>query len=184
MEIAEKDLKELEEAEKERKPKALTGKQDKFCREYVLCLNKGKAYAIAYDYPYETTYEISQASSMGCKLYGNPRIQARIQELVAEANKKCDVSLEFILKEQLEALARMKKGKREIKLDFEGHPVDTGEVEIDNKAINMALKNLADFTGLSKQRIEAMVNAKADVNTTIVSADDVAQKILGSDADA
>ena len=184
MEIAEKELKELEEAEKEHKPKALTGKQEKFCREYILCLNKGKAYSIAYNYPYESDYEKRQASSLGCRLYDNVRVHARIQQLVEEANKKCDVTLEFILKEQLEALARMKQGKKEIKLDFEGHPVDTGEVEIDNKAINMALKNLADFTGLSKQRIEAMVNAKADVQTTIVSADDVAQKILGSDADA
>ena len=184
MEIAEKELKELEEAEKKHQEKPLTGKQEKFCREYVLCLNKGKAYSNAYGLAYENTDDIRKCSSAGCRLFEKVSIQARIQALVEEVNKKCYVSLGFILKEQLEALERMKKGKKEIKLDFEGHPVDTGEVEIDNKAINMALKNLADFTGLSKQRVEAIVNAKADVQTTIVSADDVAQKILGSDADA
>ncbi len=174
------------ELEELKKAKPLTGKQEKFCREYILCLNKGKAYHLAYGVPYGTTYEISQASSMGCKLYGNPRIHARIQELVEEANKKCDVTLEFIIKEQLEALERMKQGKREKKIDFEGNVVDTGEIEYDNKAINMALKNLGDFTGISKQRIEAMVNAKAEVDSKVqvVTADDVASKILGDDIDA
>jgi phage terminase small subunit len=172
------------ELEELKKAKPLTGKQEKFCREYILCLNKGKAYSIAYGVPYGTTYEISQASSMGCKLYGNPRIHARIQEMVDEANKKCDVTLEFIIKEQLEALARMKQGKKEKKITAYGEVVDTGEIEYDNKAINMGLKNLADFTGISKQRIEAMVNAQAEVKAQVTTADDIASKILGDDTDA
>lgn len=174
MEILEKELEEIS-----KKEKPLTGKQEKFCREYVLCLNKAKAYSIAYGLPYETTQQINQCSSLGCRLYGNERIHARIQELVEEGNKKCDVSLEFILKEQLEALERMKKGKKEKKIDMQGNVVDTGEVEIDNKAINMALKNLADFTGLSKQRIEALVSGKQEV--TISKTDALAEDLFGSD---
>ena len=164
MEIAEKDLKEVEQTKK------LTGKQEKFCQEYIKCLNKAKAYSIAYGLPYETTEDINKASAMGCRLYGNDKINARIKELVEQANKKCDVTLEFIIQQQLEALDRMCKGKREKKLDFEGNVVDTGEIEYDNKAINGALKNLADFTGLSKQVIEARIQAKQDITINKIDA--------------
>ena len=167
------------ELEELKKAKPLTGKQEKFCQEYVMCLNKAKAYSLAYKLPYETTEDINKCSSLGCRLFGNERIQARIHELVDEANKNCNVSLGFLIKEQIEALERMKKGKKEIKLDIEGNLVDTGQVEIDNKAINMALKNLADFTGISKQRIEAMVNAQAEVKASVTTADEIADKILG-----
>jgi len=170
MEELELELKELD------KEKKLTGKQERFCQEYIKCLNKAKAYSIAYEKPYETNYDISQASSAGCRLYGKERINARIKQLVAEANKKCDVTLEFIITQQLQALERMNKGKKEKKIDFNGNVVDTGEVEYDNKAINGALKNLADFTGLSVQTIKAQVEAKTDVK--IVSAHDVAKSIL------
>lgn len=172
------------ELEELKKSKPLTGKQEKFCREYILCLNKAKAYSIAYGLPYETTDDIKKCGSMGCRLYENARIHARIQELVEEANKKCDVTLEFLIKEQLEALTRMKQGKKEKKITAYGEVVDTGEIEYDNKAINMGLKNLADFTGISKQRIEAMVNAQAEVKAQVTTADDIASKILGDDADA
>lgn len=167
---------ELEQSNRERK---LTGKQEKFCQEYVLCLNKAKAYAIAYNYPYTTTYEISQASSMGCKLYGNPRIKARIDELVAEANKNCDVSLSFLITEQIEALQKMKEGKKEKKLDISGNVVDTGEVEYDYKAINGAIKNLADMTGISKKVIEANINSKSTV--TINKVDALAETLFNGD---
>jgi phage terminase small subunit len=173
MEVLEKELKETEETKK------LTPKQEKFCQEYVLCLNKGKAYSIAYNYPYETDYNKSQASSLGCKLYGNVRVNARIKELVAEANKNCDLSLTFLIKEQLEALERMKKGKKEKKIDFEGNVVDTGEIEYDNKAINGALKNLADFTGLSKQVLEAKISGKQEV--TINKVDMLAETLFNGD---
>lgn len=172
------------ELEEIKKNKPLTGKQEKFCREYILCLNKGKAYSIAYGLPYETTADIKKCSSMGCRLYENARIHTRIQEMVEEANKKCDVTLEFLIKEQLEALTRMKQGKKEKKITAYGEVVDTGEIEYDNKAINMGLKNLADFTGISKQRIEAMVNAQAEVKAQVTTADDIASKILGDDTDA
>lgn len=173
MEELEQDLKELD------KTKKLTGKQERFCQEYVKCLNKAKAYSIAYGVKYETDYDKSQASSAGCRLYGKERVNARIKQLVEEANKKCDVTLEFIITQQLQALERMNKGKKEIKLDFDGHPVDTGEIEYDNKAINGALKNLADFTGLSKQVLEARITGKQEV--TINKVDVLAESLFNGD---
>jgi len=177
MEELELELKELDNTKK------LTGKQEKFCQEYVKCLNKAKAYSIAYNRPYETTEDINKASAMGCRLYGNVRVNARIKQLVEEANKKCDVSLEFIINKQLEALERMSKGKKEKKLDMTGNVVDTGEIEYDNKAINGALKNLADFTGLSVQQVRATVEARAEVNAKVSTAQNVAKAILGDDVE-
>ena len=173
MEILEKELKETEET------KNLTPKQEKFCQEYILCLNKAKAYSIAYGLPYETIEDINKCSSLGCRLYGNEKVNARIKELRDEANKNCDLSLGFLIKEQLEALDRMKKGKREKKIDFEGNVVDTGEIEYDNKAINGALKNLADFTGLSKQVLEAKISGKQEV--TINKVDVLAETLFNGD---
>lgn len=173
MEIAEKDLKEIEETKK------LTGKQEKFCQEYIKCLNKAKAYSIAYGLPYETNEDIRKCGSMGCRLYENVRINARIKELVEQANKKCDVTLEFIIQQQLDALERMIKGKREKKLAIDGSVVDTGEIEYDNKAINGAIKNLADFTGLSKQVIEARIQAKQQV--TLNKVDALAETLFNGD---
>ena len=173
MEIAEKDLKEVEQTKK------LTGKQEKFCQDYIKCLNKAKAYSIAYGLPYETTEDINRASSMGCRLYGNDKINARIKELVEQANKKCDVTLDFIIQQQLEALERMTKGKREKKLAIDGSVVDTGEIEYDNKAINGAIKNLADFTGLSKQVIEAKITGKQQV--TLNKVDALAESLFNGD---
>lgn len=169
---------ELQELDKD-KSKPLNDKQEKFCQEYILCLNKGKAYSIAYQKPYETTEQINQCSSAGCRLYGNERIHARIQELRDEANKNCDVSLAWLLKEQTEALIMMKKGKREMKLNIDGKPVPTGEVEIDYKAINGAIKNIADFTGLSKKVIEASLNANVKANVSKV--DNLADTLFSDD---
>jgi hypothetical protein len=45
----------------------------------------------------------------------------------------------------------------------------------------MAIKNLADFTGLTKQRIEAMVNADAKVDAKVSTAKDIARAIVGDD---
>lgn len=173
MEALEKELKETEETKK------LTPKQERFCKEYVLCLNKARSYSIAYQLPYETNEDMRKCGSMGCRLYENARIQTRIQELVAEANRQCNVSLAFLVKEQIEALERMKKGKKEKKIDFEGNVVDTGEVEYDNKAINGALKNLADFTGLSKQVLEAKISGKQEISINKV--DMLAETLFNGD---
>ena len=173
MEELELELKELD------KEKKLTGKQERFCQEYVKCLNKAKAYSIAYNRPYESIEDKNKASAMGCRLYGNVRVNARIKQLVEEANKKCDVTLEFIITQQLQALERMNKGKKEKKIDLEGNVVDTGEIEYDNKAINGALKNLADFTGLSKQVLEARITGKQEV--TINKVDVLAETLFNGD---
>lgn len=173
MEILENELKETEETKK------LTPKQERFCKEYVLCLNKAKAYSIAYGRENETYEQKRDNGSLACKLYENPRINARIKELVAEANKECNVSLAYLVKEQIEQLERMKKGKKEKKIDFEGNVVDTGEIEYDNKAINGALKNLADFTGLTKQVLEAKITGKQEVSINKV--DVLAETLFNGD---
>lgn len=173
MEILEKELKETEETKK------LTPKQERFCKEYVLCLNKSKAYAIAYGRENETPEQIRQNSALGVRLYANESIHARIDELVAEANKECHVSLAYLVKEQIEQFERMKKGKKEKKIDFEGNVVDTGEIEYDNKAINGALKNLADFTGLTKQVLEAKITGKQEVSINKV--DVLAETLFNGD---
>jgi hypothetical protein len=164
MEVLDKELEETS------KTKKLTAKQELFCKEYVKCLNKAKAYSIAYQRENETPEQIRQNSALGVRLYANESINARIKQLVEEANKKCDVSLEFIIQQQLAALERMNKGKKEKKLTLDGQVVDTGEIEYDNKAINGAIKNLADFTGLSKQVIEAKITGKQEVSINKVDA--------------
>lgn len=56
------------------KKKKLTGKQEKFCREYVLCCNGTKAAEKA-GYSKDTAYSIA------CENLKKPEIKARIAEL-------------------------------------------------------------------------------------------------------
>ena len=73
----------------------------------------------------------------------------------------------------------LKELDKEKKIDLEGNVVDTGEIEYDNKAINGALKNLADFTGLSKQVLEARITGKQEV--TINKVDVLAETLFNGD---
>ncbi len=166
----------LEELEKKKK---LTARQEAFCQEYVSCLNQTLAYSRAYP---DTKKD--SARSAAARLFANVSVQARIKELQEEQAKRYNITPGFLIEKALWVVNKATEGRDEVVVDKFGEVVKTGNKIYDHRAINDAIKNIASITGLNSQTIKAQVDAKAEANVKVVTADDVASKILGDDIDA
>lgn len=71
---------------------ALTPKQDRFCREYLIDLNATQA-AI------RSGYSARTAESQGSTLLRNPKVSQRVQELQNKKAEKLDVTVDRVLAE-------------------------------------------------------------------------------------
>ena len=78
---------EYEELLELEKTKKLTAKQERFCQEYVLCLNQTKAYMTAYP---DSSYEAARRNAS--KLMTNTDIKTRVKELQEDLKSKFDIS--------------------------------------------------------------------------------------------
>lgn len=72
----------------------LTDIEDRFSQEYLIDLNATQAYMRARSGVKSTT-----ASVEGSKLLGNPKVAARIAELMAERSEKTGITAQFVLQE-------------------------------------------------------------------------------------
>lgn len=154
------DLKELARTKK------LTPRQEKFCQEYCNCLIACRAYLHAYpNVKYDT------ARTEGAKLLANPYIQARIDEIQAEARKNLKITPEFLVAKSLEVIQLSLDGEEDEYVSRNGQLVRGELKKKDKRAINDAIKNIAAITGLNVQKIQAEVQAS-------LSARDVAKQIL------
>lgn len=75
----------------------LTAKQEKFCAEYIIDKNATAAAARA-------GYSKKTADKQGWELLQNPKVKARIEELLHEAMIRCELSADMVIKE-LQAMA-------------------------------------------------------------------------------
>ena len=162
------EFKELEESKK------LNAKQERFCQEYVSCLIGTQAYLKVYPDVKEDS-----ARAAAARLLANVNVKARVKQLQEEQAERYNISAGFLVEKALQVYSMAAKGKKEIKLDIDGNPVDTGEVTYDFRAMNDALKNIGAFTGINAQTIKARLDAKAEINANVTTADDIAEKILG-----
>lgn len=165
--MEELDYKELETTKK------LTPRQEKFCQEYVGCLLGYAAYQKAYP---DAKYDTARANA--AKLLADTSIKARVQELQKEQAERYNISAGFLVEKSLEVFKKAAEGKKEIKLDFDGKPVETGEMTYDYRAMNDALKNIGAFTGINAQTIKAAVSGEMESNVNIVTAKDIATELM------
>ncbi|QHM76508.1 hypothetical protein C7M52_02484 [Mixta theicola] len=70
---------------------ALTGKQEMFCREYLIDLNATQA-AIRAGYSEKT------APTIACENLIKPNVQQRIAELKAERNERVEITADYVLR--------------------------------------------------------------------------------------
>lgn len=166
----------LEQLEKKKK---LTARQEAFCQEYVSCLNQTLAYSRAY-----SDAKKDSARSAAARLFANVSVQARIKELQEEQAKRYNITPGFLIEKAMWVVNKASEGRDEVVVDKFGEVVKTGNKIYDHRAINDAIKNIASITGLNSQTIKAQVDAKAEASVKVVTADDVASKILGDDIDA
>lgn len=80
---------------------ALSKKQELFCKEYLVDLNATQAYKRA---GYSVKSD-NAAGVEGSKLLRNPKIDARIKELMEERSKRTEITQDFVLQE-LYAIAK------------------------------------------------------------------------------
>lgn len=78
------------------KPKQLTMRQEKFCREYVLCVNASEAYRKTFDCTNSKAGSIWQNA---CKLMAKPHIKARIAELKNDIEEMLSINKVTQIKE-------------------------------------------------------------------------------------
>lgn len=165
--MEELEIQELEQTKK------LTPRQEAFCQEYVSCLNQTLAYSRAY----KDTKKDS-ARSAAARLFANVSVQARIQELQKEQAERYNISAGFLIEKAMWVVNKAMEGKDEVVIDKYGNVVETGKKTYDHRAINDALKNIASFTGLNVQTLKAQVEAKAEVDAKVITAQDIAKSIL------
>ena len=99
----------------------LTPKQEKFCKEYLIDLNAGKAYKRA-------GYDGKGADQSASALLSNPKTQAYIAKLQGKVAEKFEIRLEDVLKR------------------VQNHAVDGDNSTIMLKADDMLMKHLGAYT--------------------------------------
>lgn len=131
----------------------LSGKQERFCQEYVISLNATKAAEKA-------GYSPKTANEMGSENLTKPSIQARLKELNKKTLDKLEVDQEWVMKRFLEISNRCIQA--EPVLDKEGNP--TGEYRFDSSGANKATENIAKHLGFfeadNKQSAPTISNLK------------------------
>lgn len=155
----------MEELQTLEKTKKLSKRQELFCQEYCNCLIGVRAYMKAYDVDYES------ARAASSRLLMNVDIQARIDEIQAEARKSLKITPEFLVAKSLEVIQLALDGEEDEYVSRNGQLVRGELKKKDKRAINDAIKNIAAITGLNVQKIQAEVQAS-------LSARDVAKQIL------
>ena len=167
----------MEELEKElettNKEKKLNPKQEKFCREYVQCLNKTLAYQRAYD-----CKDYDSARTSGSRLFTDANIQKRVEELKAEIVQEYQISREQLIEKTMWVLNKAQEGSPEMKLNRDGKFVPTGNKVYDYRAMNDAVKNIASMCGFNVQQVKAEVQADVKEDVNIVTAKDIANELM------
>lgn len=126
----------------------LTAKQEKFCRNIVLCMTQLDAYLDAYDVSPGTKREVIMVKA--CELMATACIQERIAELHAAEAEKAGVTIELMRQrfEDDHAFARS-----------QGNP----------SAMVKANENIAKLYGLFETRVKHTVTMRPDEARNVVS---------------
>lgn len=125
------------------KESELTGKEERFCREYVCDagLNATRAYLSAFPH---VTYNTAKNES--CVLLAKPYINARIDELTQDRYKRLEITPERILSE----LAKLAFYDPRKFFDEDGRLKPLGELHPDQAAVIAGIETLHKVTGDEK----------------------------------
>ena len=134
---------------------SLTAKQEAFCQEYIVDKN-GAAAAVRSGYSDKTAKE--QAS----RLLTNVNVKARIDELLEEQSKRCQIDADYVLN-GIKELNDICMGKTAIpmKIDGEEHMVTVFEHTGASKTYELMGKHFKMFT--DKIDVDANVNVMSEI---------------------
>lgn len=141
----------------ENKQKKLTGKEEKFCREYAFCLN-GKEAAILAGYSPQSARQI--ASRLLTKDY----IRSRVHAIQIEECEKKSINKHSVLLGYQEVFERCMQLKPAKVWDTDKHEyVECGQYTFNPKGALEALKQQAIYLGMPTQSVNANVNGSMDI---------------------
>lgn len=127
--------------------RGLTMKQEKFCREYLLCMNTSEAYRRAYDC---SKMKAKSVNNLAYRLADKVEIRSRIDELKGQTEEVVGISKEKVAGYLLEVVGRSLQKQPVMKWD----PIAKEEVQVidsetgegvwqyDSAGVNRALAEL------------------------------------------
>ncbi|MDD3243085.1 MAG: terminase small subunit [Eubacteriales bacterium] len=126
----------------------MTGRQEMFCREYVIDYNGTQA-AIRAKYSEKTAY--SQAHD----LLKKPEILSRIRELQHEQTERLAITADRVLTNLWDTYQRCTQAVPVMKWDYDEHEmVETGEYQFDSKGALRALELIGKHIGMFVDKLQ------------------------------
>ena len=124
----------------------LTGKQELFCKEYIIDLNATQAAVRA-------KYSEKTAGVIGLENLGKPLIQARLAELMKERAERVQIDADWVLRQAVKVHERCMQQEPVI---ANGEP--TGEFRFEHSGANKALELIGKHVNvqafLDKSKVE------------------------------
>ncbi len=138
--------------------KKLTGKEEKFCREYIVDYNGTQAAIRA-------GYSPKSARQIASRLLTKDYILSRIRAIQIEELEKLSVTPESVIIRFLDIYDRCTQAKPVMEWDYSEHKlVETGEYTFDSKGAINALTKIGDYLAMFTQNVNTNVSGSLDVN--------------------
>lgn len=133
--------------------KALSPQHDRFCREFIIDENAVRAYQRAYKESL-ATYESAAASAT--RLLKDVKIQARIEMLRAERNKRLEISADRVLTE----LAKLAFYDPRNLFDDDGRLKPISDLDPDHAAVIAGIETVHKIVGDDKDGLSVLTKIK------------------------
>lgn len=128
----------------------ITEREELFCHEYLQDLNKTRAYMRAYG---NDNYASSAVSAS--RLFKNPNILTRIDELMKERNDSLKIDAAYVLENLISISQRCQQNEEVKEWDYEEKCMKgTGEYQFDSNGANKALELIGKHLGMFKEKVE------------------------------
>lgn len=146
----------------------LTPKQELFCKEYLIDLNKTQA-AIRAGYSKDSAY------SIGHEIMNKPEVASRVRELMAERSKEIIVDAYFVIESLIENVKKCQQAQPVLEWNPDTRQMEpSGEWQFDSQGANRALELLGKHLGVFERDnsqkaitfVPAPINVINDTNPT------------------
>jgi Phage terminase, small subunit len=135
----------------------ITGRQDKFCREYIVDYHQTNAALRA-------GYSRKSAAVAACRLLKNDKILARVRELQQELNDQLVTSKAFVMTGLRRAYDRAMQAEQVLEFNYDSKQMEpTGEYTFDGRTANRALELMGKELGMFTDRVQMEGDVKIQV---------------------